>query len=463
MSRKLSQRGLEFIAGHESFVDHVYLDPVGVETVGLGTTRRDAIEKYRGGITYEQALAELHYDVERFEAAIRRNILVPLNQNQWDALVSFVYNVGEGGVTPSESTLARYLNEGNYEAAAAQLLRWNKAGDPPKELGGLTRRRNEERAMFLEPPIPEPAKTPIEPPEGSLSVVNLISPNERHELVMQEDGNLVLYTDHHPVWATGTHGNQGAYCLHQPDGNLVIYSADKLPIWDSGTWNYPLSWLIVQDDGNVVIYSKTMPGSTAKGKATVLYQPVWDSGTWERTFVPLPELPPTPEQKPESGAHPDPVGQIDTWGFEDGVAGFQVAFAPWDLAVDDHAGPLTALAVQWVVDNGERLSSYFVIDEMRSKGNGRVKAHRETLRIADRIREKKGPWTPISAYRDPAHNVRVGGAVESRHLYGEALDVPYDLGLTIDEAKECGAEGIGDCDGIVLHIDRGPTRTWGYC
>lgn len=461
---QLSQRGLELIASHEGFVDHVYRDPVGVETVGYGTTRPEAIERYRhSGISREQALAELRGDVERFESAMRRLITVPLNQNQWDAVVSLVYNVGEGVITPAQSTFARLLNAGDYEAAASQMLRWTKAGDPPRDLAGLVRRRQEERALFLEPVAAPDPPQPVELPDERHRLTSLVSPNGRHVLQAQEDGNLVLYTEGHPLWATGTHGHPGATAWHQPDGNLVVYDAERRPLWDSGTWHYPGSTLVVQDDGNVVIYGELLPASTLGGAAAVLHKPVWDTGTWERPFTPLPEDPPAPEPDGDRG-HPDPVGQIDAWGFEDGVAGFQLAFAPWDLAVDGDAGAQTARAVQWVVDNGGRMSSYFVLDELRSKGNGRIKSHRDLLRWADRVRERKGPWTPVSAYRDPAHNARVGGAANSQHLYGRAFDVPESLGLTVGEAADLGAAGVGDCEGITLHGDvRDAPARWAYC
>lgn len=460
-----SQRGLEFIASHESFVDHVYLDPVGVETVGLGTTRRDAIARYRNsGITLAQAWEEVRVDVAAVEAAMRSRITVALNQNQWDAVVSFAYNLGVGVLDPADSTFVRVLNAGDYEAAAQQMLRWDKAGDPPRPLGGLTKRRREERDLFLTPAEAPPVPRPLAewPDEGS-RITELLSPNGRHQLLMQEDGNLVLYTEGHPVWATGTHGRPGASAWHQPDGNLVVYGPDRLPLWDSGTWHFPGSTLVLQDDGNAVIYSKLMPGVALGGRLGVLYEPVWATDTVERVWTPLPEQPPAPEPDSDRG-HPDPAGQIEAWGFEDGVSGFQVAFAPWDLAVDGHAGPETARAVQWVADNGGRMSSYFVLDELRSKGNGRIKSHRELLRLADKVRERKGPWTPVSAYRDPAHNARVGGATNSQHMYGKAFDVPESLGLTIAEAQELGARGIGDCAGVVLHIDvRDYEATWAYC
>ncbi|MNH36694.1 Lysozyme RrrD [compost metagenome] len=84
--------------------------------------------------------------MKRFEPEVERLITSPLNQNQWDALVSFTYNLGAANL--ESSTLRRLLNAGNYASAAEQFPRWNKAGG--KVLAGLVRRRAAERDLFLE-------------------------------------------------------------------------------------------------------------------------------------------------------------------------------------------------------------------------------------------------------------------------------------------------------------------------
>ena len=90
----------------------------------------------------------------------------------------------------------------------------------------------------------------------------------RFQLVMQGDGNLVLYQRAAPaVWSTQTHGTGAAFTAMQGDGNLVAYTAGGWPVWSSGTSGHPGSSLAVQSDGNVVIYG----GGTA----------TWASGTSE--------------------------------------------------------------------------------------------------------------------------------------------------------------------------------------
>ncbi|MCL8307670.1 lysozyme [Pseudomonas putida] len=121
-----------------------YQDAVGVWTIGYGATRG---VKAGMSISKEQAERMLLNDLQRFEPEVERLVTVPLSQNQWDALVSFTYNLGAANL--ESSTLLRKLNAGDYVAAADQFPRWNKAGG--KVLAGLTRRREAERALFLEP------------------------------------------------------------------------------------------------------------------------------------------------------------------------------------------------------------------------------------------------------------------------------------------------------------------------
>jgi hypothetical protein len=86
----------------------------------------------------------------------------------------------------------------------------------------------------------------------------LLSPNKFYRLVMQSDGNLVLYRagQQRALWSTRTDKNPGAWAIMQSDGNLVVYSDEDRPLWASGTQGHPGAYLVVQDDGNCVIYSR---------------------------------------------------------------------------------------------------------------------------------------------------------------------------------------------------------------
>lgn len=139
---RTSQRGLSLIKSFEGLRLQAYQDSVGVWTIGYGATRG---VKAGMKISKEQAERMLLNDVQRFEPEVQRLITVPLSQNQWDALMSFTYNLGAANL--ESSTLRRLLNAGNYASAAQQFPRWNKAGG--QVLAGLVRRRAAERDLFL--------------------------------------------------------------------------------------------------------------------------------------------------------------------------------------------------------------------------------------------------------------------------------------------------------------------------
>ena len=95
-------------------------------------------------ITETQAHEMLVEELDEYESYINDLVTVGLNQNQFDAMVSWVYNLGGGNLRAS--TLLKVLNSGNYEGVPAQIMRWNKAGG--KVLEGLTRRRQAEADLF---------------------------------------------------------------------------------------------------------------------------------------------------------------------------------------------------------------------------------------------------------------------------------------------------------------------------
>lgn len=139
---RTSQKGIDLIKKFEGCRLEAYKCPAGIWTIGYGHTKG---VKDGQIITQEQAEEFLREDLRIFEQTVESCVKVPLSQNQFDALVSFCYNCGSGAL--KTSTLLRLLNEGKYSSAADQFLRWNKAGG--KVLVGLTRRREEEREMFL--------------------------------------------------------------------------------------------------------------------------------------------------------------------------------------------------------------------------------------------------------------------------------------------------------------------------
>lgn len=137
----ISQRGIDLIKDFEGCELTAYKDIVGVLTIGYGCTTN-----VQDGLTITQTEAEnrLRRDLEKVEAAVERLVTVPLTQGEFDALCSFVYNLGEGAL--AKSTLLKLLNSSDYDDASLQFFRWNKAGG--KEVAGLTRRREAERRLF---------------------------------------------------------------------------------------------------------------------------------------------------------------------------------------------------------------------------------------------------------------------------------------------------------------------------
>jgi lysozyme len=130
------------IKGFEGFRAYPYTCPGGSLTIGYGTTIKPG--EYTS-ITKEQGEALLRKSISGFERSVKNLVKVPLNQNQYDALVSFTYNVGAGAL--KRSTLLKKLNSGDYSGAADELLKFTKANG--KVLEGLVRRREKERNLFL--------------------------------------------------------------------------------------------------------------------------------------------------------------------------------------------------------------------------------------------------------------------------------------------------------------------------
>jgi len=139
---KMSPAGRALIRRFEGCRLVAYLCPAGIWTIGVGHTRG---VKKGDRCSVQQADVWLTEDLEDAEAAVAMLVKVPLTQGQFDALVSFTFNLGAKRL--GKSTLLILLNKGNYQAAAAQLSRWVNAGG--KKLQGLVDRRAAEAAMFL--------------------------------------------------------------------------------------------------------------------------------------------------------------------------------------------------------------------------------------------------------------------------------------------------------------------------
>jgi lysozyme len=168
----LSDAGVAFIAAFEGFSAKPYNDPANHATIGFGhlihtgPINGSEPEEFKNGITREQGLALLRQDARKAEDAVRQQVKVPLSQPQFDALVSFTFNVGAGALARSD--LLKRLNRGEYGSVPQELKRWVYAGG--RVFGGLQKRREQEGQLWehgdydpVRLVLPAPASIPVLP------------------------------------------------------------------------------------------------------------------------------------------------------------------------------------------------------------------------------------------------------------------------------------------------------------
>jgi lysozyme len=149
--RSLTPAGANLIKHFESCLQkrgelyHPYHCPAGVLTIGWGHTNHHG-RKFDDDSRWTMAECNQAFleDMGGFERDVRKAVTVPLEPYQFDALVSFTYNVGSGNL--NKSTLLKKVNAGDFEGAAKEFAKWNKGGG--KVLAGLTRRRASESLLF---------------------------------------------------------------------------------------------------------------------------------------------------------------------------------------------------------------------------------------------------------------------------------------------------------------------------
>jgi lysozyme len=145
----LDNKGYLFITKHEGLRLKPYLCPAKIPTIGYGNTYYSDGKKVTlldKDITKQQAFEMFKEIANRFGKRVDELVTSNINQNQFNALVSFAYNVGTGNF--SSSTLLKKVNKNpNDLTLKAEFLRWNKAGG--KVLNGLTNRRNEEADLYF--------------------------------------------------------------------------------------------------------------------------------------------------------------------------------------------------------------------------------------------------------------------------------------------------------------------------
>ena len=145
--KSVSQNGINLLSSFEGCELAAYLCPAKVWTIGFGTTVYPSGVKVKKGDTCTEAQAKSYmaHDLKKFEQAVNGAVNIPLNQNQFDALVSLAYNIGTGAF--NKSTLVKKLNAGDIRGAADQFDVWVNAGG--KRMQGLVNRRAKEKEVFL--------------------------------------------------------------------------------------------------------------------------------------------------------------------------------------------------------------------------------------------------------------------------------------------------------------------------
>ncbi len=143
--RHITQEGLDLIKRFEGFSPTIYICPAGYPTIGYGhVVREDERDRFAEGIDEQEAETLLQRDVRWAERGVLRLINVPLTDGQFDALVSFTFNLGTGAL--QRSTLRRKVNREEHEQVPREFMRWVWADG--RRLQGLIKRRAAEAANY---------------------------------------------------------------------------------------------------------------------------------------------------------------------------------------------------------------------------------------------------------------------------------------------------------------------------
>jgi lysozyme len=178
MTRRINAEGLKLIKQWEGVRLTAYKDVAGIWTIGYGSTGVHVKPGLK--ISQQQAEELLRDDLDRFERAIDRLVKITLTDNQFAALVSFAFNVGEGKGGFATSTLLKKLNRGDYGAVPGELMKWVNAGG--KKVQGLVNRRAAEGGLWAKGSFvssntveAKPAKPPVVTLDNAAKVVTPLS------------------------------------------------------------------------------------------------------------------------------------------------------------------------------------------------------------------------------------------------------------------------------------------------
>jgi len=435
--KRISNEGITLIKEFEGLYLTAYKCPAGVWTIGWGCT--DGVRPGQR-ITEAQAESMLRAELSKFEAGVDRLVKVPLSQSEFDALVSFAYNVGLGAL--GGSTLLAKLNRGDRPGAAAEFPRWNKVNGAP--LAGLTRRRAAEQRLFLNT---SPAATPMRAfndPE-----------TPRYKATQETEATL-----------------EGGVILRIPKGaevaGVIAGGILKVTAVSPGS-----AWELVRDPIALTLTQKTVLKATPSPAITLNPSDKSEvSGVIAVYAV-----------EPAADKHlrvelVEPVKGRSSWyvyvGHVDAATLPDYA-APRDDAPAQPSGPeIEVPGVGRVALNAAIIPGGNFTWSEATKGGSRVPESAEIARAIVRMAGKMQtvrswlgdrPVTITSWYRPPAVNKAVGGARNSTHLQGHGVDFVV-AGLSpgqvqrILDPKWGGGLGYGRS---FTHLDdRGYRARWNY-
>ena len=143
--RHITAKGLQLIKQFEGFSSKIYLDNAGLKTIGFGhLILPSETSSFQNGVTEADATTLLKKEIEVAEQAVSRLITSPINQNQFDSLVSFTFNLGSAAF--QRSTLRAKINREEHEQVPREFMRWVYAGGI--KILGLIRRRRAEAELY---------------------------------------------------------------------------------------------------------------------------------------------------------------------------------------------------------------------------------------------------------------------------------------------------------------------------
>jgi len=515
MTHQISSQAVDFIKSFEGFRGDLYDDPAGHCTIGYGhlvhrgnCDGRQSEAEFVGGVTQAQATALMRGKLAEFEAAVNEHVTARLEPNQFDALVSFTYNIGIGrpasgnqsGTGFRGSTLLRRLNGGDYNAVPSEMARWNKAG--ATVLPGLTRRRAAEGRMFS---------------SGDYSTTQSVSFRHRS---LEQDGDPIALA------SLETEGDE------RPDGDGVAASMQlaisaHCPVnsaTTAGTANFALSEFASRDGaatpngliGNIQVvmeqlevlraelgggsitvvsgyrspaHNTSVGGATRSqhmcGRASDIrvanYTPAQVHAAIER-LIGAGRMMQGGLGLYNSFVHYDTRGVRQRWDNSTpktlSLTSDPIADAAQETEGDEAPDRLVnAYSMQVAGPAGSTGTAHFALSEFASKDGvptpqDAVANLQIVMQQLEVLRTEVGdvPITVVSGYRSPAHNTSVGGAARSQHLYGRAADIkiadhtPSQVHAIIERLIGAGRMlqgGLGLYPDRFVHYDtRGSRARW---